>query len=258
MITLVTALLGGALVAFAVAWWRARRRSAALQRRLVGAASELEHLQGAFSRFAPRQLVDRIASGHSAGADKKDVTILFADLVGFTALSETLDAEVLVAVLNEHFRRMSRIVADHRGHLAKFIGDGFMALFGAHEPNPWQSNDAAHAALAILAAVEAHGRELTATGLPALRVGIGIHRGAVVAGVIGSAELQEFTVMGAAVNLASRVERLTRSHRTPVLLTAAVREHLDPRFVLHELPPEPVRGLAEPVTTFRLERFDRA
>jgi adenylate cyclase len=103
------------------------------------------------------------------------------------------------------------------------------------------------------AAVEAHNAELGRRGLPALAMGIGIHRGLVIAGVIGSAELQEFTVIGGPVNLASRVERLTRTHDARVLLTSAVHAHLDPRFVLRALPPAQVRGVAEPVTIFSLE-----
>jgi len=150
---------------------------------------------------------------------------------------------------------MSRIVDDHRGHIAKFIGDGLLALFGAHEPNPWQSNDAAHAALAMQRAVDEQNRQREAAGRPALRMGIGIHRGGVVAGVIGSAELQEFTVIGAAVNLASRVERLTRTQQAAVLLTAEVRAHLDPRFVLQALPPLAVRGVDDAVALFRLDGF---
>lgn len=245
----------GLLAASMIAWWRRRHEVAALRNRLATAADELEHLQGAFSRFAPRQLVDRIASGRAATAERKEVTILFADLVGFTQLGGHLEPEILVSVLNQHFRQMSRIADDHRGHIAKFIGDGFMALFGAHEPNPWQSNDAAHAALAMQAAVEEQNRERAASGLPTLRMGIGIHRGSVVAGVIGSAELQEFTVIGSAVNLASRVERLTRPEQAAILLTAEVRAHLDPRFALQALPPLAVRGVDEPVTAFRLDGF---
>lgn len=241
--------------AFGVAWWRTRREASRLRRRLLTSTNELEHLQGAFSRFAPRQLVDRIASGRTASAERREVTILFADLVGFTQLGARLEPEALVRVLNAHFRRMSRIADDHRGHVAKFIGDGFMALFGAHEPNPWQSNDAAHAALAMQAAVEEGNQERAASGLPTLRMGIGIHRGSVVAGVIGSAELQEFTVIGAAVNLASRLERMTRTEGAGILLTAEVRAHLDPRFAVQPLPPLAVRGIDEPVTAFRLDGF---
>jgi len=248
----------GALVTaagFGGAWWRVRREAGRLRRRLLASASELERLQSAFARFAPRQLVDRIASGRAPTAERREVTILFADLVGFTPLGARLEPEVLVRVLNEHFHRMSRIVDDHRGHVAKFIGDGLMALFGAHEPNPWQSNDAAHAALAMQAAVEEQNRVRASAGLPVLRMGVGIHRGSGVAGVIGSAELQEFTVIGAAVNLASRIERMTRTEHAAVLLTAEVHAHLDPRFAVQALPPLAVRGVDEPVAVFRLTGF---
>jgi adenylate cyclase len=139
--------------------------------------------------------------------------------------------------------------------VGKFIGDGLLAFFGAHEPNPWQAHDAAHAALAMQAALDEHNRTRIAAGDAPLRMGIGIHRGDVVAGLIGSAELQEFTVIGGAVNLASRVERATRDVGAPILVTAAVRSHLDPRFVVTALPPLAMRGVAEPVSLFRLDGF---
>lgn len=255
---LIAVLALGLVSALAIAWWRATRETGRLRDRLGIAASDLEHLQEAFSRFAPRQLVDRIASRHAATAETKDVTVLFADLVGFTQLGERLDPEALVHLLNEHFQRMSRVVSDHRGHVGKFIGDGLLVLFGAHEPNPWQANDAAHAALAMQAALEEHNHARAAAGGSRLRLGIGIHRGPVVAGVIGSAELQEFTVIGGVVNLASRVERLTRQVDAPILLTPEVRAHLDPRFEVTALPPLAVRGVEMPVALFRLDGFAAA
>src|SRR5947199_303241 len=124
---------------------------------------------------------------------------------------------------------MSRTITDHRGHVAKFIGDGILALFGALEENPWQTNAAAHAALAMRAALADYNAALAADGLPALAMGVGIHRGTVVAGVIGSAELIEYGVIGSAVNLAARVQELTRAHAVAVLVTAAVRAAPDPR-----------------------------
>jgi class 3 adenylate cyclase len=244
--------LGGAALALQRLYADRRR----LRRRLETASTELQRLQTSFAGFAPSAVVEGIvARGKPTEAEKKQVTVLFADLVSFTALSEGLAPEVLVAVLNEYFVRMSRVIGEHRGHVAKFIGDGLMALFGAHEPNPWQANDAVHAALAMQRAVVDFNHDLTARGLPALQVGIGIHRGPAVAGVIGSYALMEFTVIGHTVNLASRVERLTRVHAVDVLITDAVREQLDPRFVLDPQPPSPVHGLSDPVTTYAVRDF---
>src|SRR5207247_9183694 len=114
-------------------------------------------------------------------------------------------------LLNGYCERVSRALTGHRGRVAKFIGDGSLALFGALEANPWQTNDAAHAALAMRAALADYNAALGGEGLPALAMGVGIHRGTVVAGVIGSAELVEYGVIGSAVNLASRVQALTRA-----------------------------------------------
>src|SRR5207247_10589883 len=116
-----------------------------------------------------------------------------------------------VGVLNGCFEGMRRAITGHRGHVAQVIGDGILALCGALEANPWQTNDAAHAALAMRAALADYNAALGGEGLPALAMGVGIHRGTVVAGVIGSAELVEYGVIGSAVNLASRVQALTRA-----------------------------------------------
>jgi class 3 adenylate cyclase len=236
--------------------WRARLELVRLRHRLEEASMSLQQLQLSFSRFAPREVVERIiAAGVSTSAEKKQVTVLFADLVGFTALSETLEPDVLCNVLNGYFARMSRAISSHQGHVSKFIGDGVLALFGALGPNPWQADDAVHAALAMRRELAAYNEELAAAGVPPLRIGIGIHRGTAVAGVVGSDELMEFTVIGSTVNLAARVEHLTRRYDVDVLVTPAVHASIDTRFVARELPPAPVAGIAEPVTTYAIEGF---
>ena len=235
---------------------RNRREVLRLRKRLETTSAELEHLQTSFARFAPSEVVEHVIStGESPGGQTKEVTVLFADLVDFTKLSESLDPEVLVNVLNRYFTRMSRAITDHRGHVSKFIGDGILALFGALGRNPWQSDDAVHAALAMQAALADYNQELVASGYPALRVGVGVNRGEVIAGVIGSHELMEFTVIGHHVNLAARIERLTRDHDADILVTAAVREALDSRFVLRELPPVAIRGISAPVVPCAVEGF---
>jgi adenylate cyclase len=254
-----TVLVALVAVAALAAAWRLRSRGAELERRLALASRNLESLEHAFTRFAPHEVVERIiADGIATDAETKDVTILFADLKGFTSLAEQLEPAALVDLLNGYFERMNRAVAANRGYLAKFIGDGFLALFGALEPNPWQTNDALHAALAMRAAIADYNQSLREKGGPALAVGIGIHRGPVVAGVLGTSALKEYGVIGRTVNVAARIEELTRVHGTDVLVSDAVRVACDPRFRLRALPAVEAKGLPEPLVTFALEGFDGA
>jgi len=243
-------------VGFGVAWWRGRTQLVKVRTALRAKSSDLENLQLAFSRFAPEEIVERvITSGLSAEGERKHATVLFADLVGFTAISERTEPDVLVRILNGYFERMSRVITEHRGHISTLIGDGILALFGALEPNPWQGNDAVHAALAMRAELEEYNRELEAEGLPTLSVGIGLHCGSGVSGLVGSRELMQFTFVGRIVNLAARVQDLTRQFEVDILLTRSVQESIDARFVLHEFPPTPVRGIEEPVPIFAVEGF---
>ncbi len=255
---ILTVLLAAGVVALAAYAVTAARTNAAQTRRIAAATHDLESLQHAFSRFAPARVVDDIAQGRQTTPERKEITVLFTDLQGFTPLAERLDPGVLVEVLNGWLRRMSTVLTAHQGHVAKFIGDGIMALFGALEPNPWQTNDAAHAALAMRAALADYNTTLVAEGLPALAMGIGIHRGSVVAGVLGSADLVEYGVVGSTVNIASRVEGLTRTLGVDILVTADVGETLDKRFRREPMPPSMVKGLATPLQTFALRGFDDA
>lgn len=232
---------------------RSRRKAAATERRLRGS---LEQLQQAFARFAPAEVVEDIVGyGVSVRSEKKDITVLFADLRGFTALSESMDPGSLVEILNGYLTVMSRAITAHRGHVSKFIGDGIMAIFGALEPNPWQTIDAALAALAMREALAGYNAKLESQGHRPLALGIGIHRGLAVAGVIGTPELMEYTVIGSTVNVASRVEELTRHFLADILLTEEAKAALDPRFDVRALPPAAVKGLSIPVSTYALEGF---
>jgi len=244
-----------ALVVLAVAWLRQRAHRAGLQRLLDAASEELQRLQQACARLAPAGVVNRLVADGVAElgempAQRKEVTALFADLVGYTAISEQLDAAVLARVLNGYFQCMSDAIHEHRGHVSTFLGDGILAYFGALQPNPWQSADAVRAALAMRAAMAEYNRELARESLPALHVGIGIHRGSGLVGLIGSRERMEYGFVGRTVNLAARVQALTRTHGVDILVTDAVRSELDGRFALDAMPAEAVKGIAEPVVTY--------
>jgi adenylate cyclase len=245
-----------ALVAvLVVALHRQRQRARSLQAQLEAAAGELQHLQEACSRLAPAGVVQRLVAdgarpGGEAAAERKVVTALFADLVGYTAMSERLEPAVLARVLNGYFQRMSDAIHEHRGHVSTFLGDGILAYFGALQPNPWQCDDAVRAALAMREAIRRYSEELAREGLPPLAVGVGIHRGPGLAGLIGSRERMEYGFVGRTVNLAARVQALTRTHKVDILVTEALRAGLDPRFALAPMPAELVKGIAEPVVTY--------
>jgi adenylate cyclase len=253
--TAVAALALALVAMLAAALYRQRRTSASLRAQLDAAALDLQQLQQTCSRLAPAGVVQRlIADGASAGedtaAERKVVTALFADLVGYTALSERLEPSDLARILNGYFQRMSDAIHEHRGHVSTFFGDGILAYFGALQPNPWQCNDAVRAALAMQAAMREYSAELTKEGLPPLALGIGIHRGPGLAGLVGSRERMEYAFIGRTVNLAARVQSLTRVHKADILVTEALRAELDSRFVLTPMPPEMVKGIAEPVVTY--------
>lgn len=251
------------LAVLLVLLYQQRRRAASLQLQLDAAAAELQNLQEACSRLAPAGVVQRLVAGGAAAeadtvAERKVVTALFADLVGYTAMSERLEPAVLARVLNGYFQRASDAIHEHRGHVSTFLGDGILAYFGAVQPNPWQCDDAVRAALAMRAAIKGYNAELTREGLPPLGLGIGIHRGPGLAGMIGSRERREYGFVGPTVNLAARVQSLTRVHGVDVLVTEAIREHLDPRFVLAPMPAEAVKGIAEPVITYAVREDAKA
>jgi len=188
-------------------------------------------------------------------SEKKEVTVLFADLEGFTPLAERLDPALLVHVLNGFFERMSGAISAHRGHVAKFLGDGLLALFGALEANPWHTHDAVDAALAMRAALADYNRTLVAEGLPSLAMGIGIHRGMAVTGVMGSTELAAYDAVGSTVNLASRVQDLTRTHRVDILITEPARAALDQHVRVRAMPAVEVKGVAAMLPTWAVEGF---
>lgn len=253
-VTWMVAIIGTSTVA-GVIWW-SRREVGRVRDRLEESLVNLNRLEHTFARFVPHPLVDQMIAHHdpSAGEDK-EVTVLFADLAGFTSLSEHVPAAEMVRLLNGYFDRMSRVISDSGGQVTTFVGDGMLAFFGAFEPNPWQSNDAVRAALGMRAQLAAYNVELHSQGLPSLSFGIGLHRGHGVAGLVGSREHLDFTVVGGVVNIAARLQAHTRTSDVDILLSREVREHLDPRFVVRELPPANLRGVGRPVELYTVDQL---
>ena len=127
-----------------------------------------------------------------------------------------------------------------------------MSVFGALQQNPWHALDAVEAAVEMKQALAEYNEALRTRRFPELRFGIGIHCGIVVAGVVGSEELLEFTVMGDVVNLASRIEGLTRQFDTDILITSEVRNRIGDRFRLTEMHPARLKGITNSIATWAL------
>jgi class 3 adenylate cyclase len=185
------------------------------------------------------------------------VTLLAADLRGFTAMSEKMSPDEVVRQLNAYHGTMLERIEEHGGALDKFIGDGILVVFGL-DPETRNADAGAAAAVAcardMLVALDRHNAERAGEGNPALRMGIGVHTGPVVAGNIGAPGRRlEFTVIGDAVNTAARLEGLTKEAATPVLISSDTVERLTERQGLRELPAMQAKGRSEKTRVFQLE-----
>jgi len=252
-------LILAALLGLLVFVLRQRRQIRQTERLLDDAYGRLERLQLHFARFAPDDVVERLTE--PAGdliASRRMVTVLFADLKGFTAMCDRHDPELMLQILNGYFREMSQAVTAHHGRVTELIGDGLLALFGALEPNPWQAQDAVLGALTMREALARYNVTLRERSLPELEVGIGIHRGELLVGVMGNEELSKFGVVGDPINVAARVERLTRELAVDLLITEEVRSELDSRFRLRAMPAVTVKGKPEPLKTYLVEGVEMA
>ena len=210
-------------------------------------------------RVSPNLMRDMLRSGQESwmrlGGRRERCVVLFTDLVGFTARSNVMDAESLFGLLNRYFEAIAAPVLLEQGLLDKFIGDAVMAEFGVpvHRGDRVEALAAVRSALAMQANLEELNRELEREGLEPLRQGIGIHCGEVIAGNLGSSDRLEYTVIGATVNLASRLESLTRQFPDyPILISGDVRDQIFDDVVVEDLGAHLVKGWPEPIQVFGL------
>jgi adenylate cyclase len=222
------------------------------QNEMYAGLEERQRIEETFGRHVGPQAAQWILEQDPGlGGVEAELTIFFLDIRDFTARSAVATPQQIVALLNEFLTEVVAVVDRHGGLVNKFLGDGFIALFGVRG-QPDHADDAVATAREIMLHLDIINERVRRRGQAPLRIGIGIHTGPAVVGNIGSPRRTEFTALGDAVNVASRVEGLTKVVDTPVLLTAATRTALRRTFALRELPPQRVKGQPEPIPIFGL------
>jgi adenylate cyclase len=220
--------------------------------RMVSGLQEKERLRRTFGLHVGNRAAEQILA-HDPGLNgsEQDLTAMFVDIRDFTKRSASATPAEIVRQLNEFLGLMVAIIEnEHSGMVNKFLGDGFMALFGVGTSNTDHAGDALRAALAMNSSLKELNTRRMSRGEDAIAIGIGIHSGVAVVGSIGSPERLEYTAIGATLNLASRIEGLTKVVGETVLCSEATLNAMLHPVALRALEPQPVKGIAEPVPVF--------
>ncbi len=217
---------------------------------------EREKLRSSFARYVSQQVMDTVLSnpdGAKLEGQRRRVTLLFADIRGFTTLSESMRPEQVVALLNEYFEAMIDVILRNGGTLDKFIGDGIMAFFGAPGDDPLQEEHAVRAAVEMQEALAGLRAKWKAEGKPEVRIGVGVHSGAAIVGNIGSSQRMQYTAVGDTVNVASRLESATKELGVEVLVSESTFDGCRGAVKLARLGEIHVKGRGAPVAVYGVE-----
>ena len=205
---------------------------------MVEGLRQRDFIRNTFGRYVSPEVVKTLLEspeGLRFGGEKRVVTILMSDLRGYTRFAEQGDPAGVMAVLNDYLGRMADIVIAHGGTINEFIGDAVFAVFGAPLPHPDHAERAAASALAMQRAMVDINRRYVERGRPRFEMGIGVNTGEAVVGNIGSEERLSYTVIGDAVNLASRLEGLNKLYGTEIMIGEATRAAVGNRVLVREL-----------------------
>lgn len=214
------------------------------------------YLKKAFSSYISKELVDEVVKYPdklNLGGEKKEITVLFLDIRGFTTISEKLSPEELVLLLNHFFGPVTDIILKNHGMLDKYIGDAIMALYNVPVSLTWHAQAAVKSALEIVKSLDELNRNFKKMGLPTISIGIGINTGLAVVGNFGTKTRFDYTAVGDTVNFASRLEGLNKYLKTTVLVSESTVRNLNKNeFLMRKIGKVVVKGKSEPVDIYEL------
>ncbi|MCR4734329.1 MAG: HAMP domain-containing protein [Treponema sp.] len=222
--------------------------------KMAGGLEQRQRLMTSFSKFTNKVIAEKAAMGElPLGGEYKYATVFFSDIRSFTAMSENMTPHDVVEFLNDYFTRMVNCVNKTNGIVDKFVGDAVMAVWGAATTNGSWADDAwsaVKAALMMRIALYEFNQHQKAIGGHPIKIGCGINSGMIVAGQIGSEDHVNYTVIGDAVNLASRTEALNKPFATDILITENTYELIKDKVIVEAMPGVHVKGKSEPIKMY--------
>jgi adenylate cyclase len=216
---------------------------------------EKREVKRLFGRYVSKDVYEELLAHPERaelGGKRREMTVLFSDIRGFTTITESGQPEDLVAQLNEYFSRMVEIVFRHHGTVDKFVGDMVMALFGAPLDDPAHAEHAAAAAVDMVRELGRLNAKWAAEGRTPLDLGIGLNSGEMIAGNIGSSSIMSYTVIGDNVNLGARLESLNKDYKTRIIISDSTRGRLTGTYDIRPLGTVTVKGRTRPVAIFEI------
>lgn len=223
---------------------------------MVKGLKERQTLKSSFSRYVSGYVMDQLLSetpNLNLLGERKKITVLFSDIRHFTQISEKMSPESVVALLNEYFDAMLKVVFKHYGTIDKFIGDGLMVEFGAPLPDFEQESHACRCAIEMQRELQVLNERFIKEGRPVLQIGIGIHTGYAIVGNIGTETRMEYTAIGDCVNVASRLEQATKTYGTSIILSEDTFEALGPDFSGKSIGTVTLPGREKEINIFSLD-----
>jgi adenylate cyclase len=214
---------------------------------------EARHIRRSLGQYVDDEVAEQIVDqDESLSGRTRQATVFFTDVRNYTTLCEGLPPERVVRVLNELFAMMGKSIAAHGGCIVDFVGDAVLAAFGAHKESPGHAAQAVATALEVQEQLDRLNGDWQKKGIPRLQIGVGIHSGEVLAGIVGSGERKKFGVTGDTVNTGSRVEGLNKEFGTSILITRETLARLDGKFQVQSHGEVKVKGREKPVEVFEV------